>query len=177
MNPLNNWKIDSLLSSLVFITLYMAHLRFKRLSILGHCNQCFFLFYTLFQYPGGDGLTGQGKCEVLKTLWGETWESLSTREVSRKLIKDEMKTQRDELTRTRLTQKHRSNWVIFVSKNFAYISLAIKDFLSIESGTQYTNYQTNNSMKNQIYPKIRQNTSLRTDFTIQQYQCHQDSRC
>ena len=43
------------------------------------------------------------------------------------------------------------------------ISLAIKQSLRIENETQYTNYQINNSIKNQIYPKISHNTSLWTD--------------
>ena len=33
-------------------------------------------------------------------------------------------------------------------KNFANTSLGIKEFLSTENGTQYTNYQMNNSIKN-----------------------------
>ena len=62
---------------------------------------------------------------------------------------DNMTIQRGELTNARLTQKHRSDWVIFMcQKNFANTSLGIKEFLSTENGTQYTNYQMNNSIKN-----------------------------
>ena len=45
------------------------------------------------------------------------------------------------------------------------ISLAIKQSIRIENDTQYTNYQINKSVKNQIYPKISHNTSLWTDCT------------
>ena len=46
------------------------------------------------------------------------------------------------------------------------ISSAIKESLRIENGSQYTNYQMNNSIKNKIYQKISHNTSLLTDCTV-----------
>ena len=42
----------------------------------------------------------------------------------------------------------------------------VKESLKIENGTQCTNYQMNNSIKNQIYPNTSHNTSLWTDGTI-----------
>ena len=50
-----------------------------------------------------------------------------------------------------------------MSKSFANTSLGIKELLSTENGTQYTNYQMNNSIKNQINPNISDNTVLWTD--------------
>ena len=74
----------------------------------------------------------------------------------------------------RLVPKHWSAWVW---KSFANISLAIKEFLRIENGNLYANYQMNKSIKNQIYPKINHNTSPWADCTIRQSGCHQNSYC
>ena len=38
------------------------------------------------------------------------------------------------------------------------ISLTTKESVSIEKGTQYPNHETNNAIKNQIYPKISHKT-------------------
>ena len=51
-------------------------------------------------------------------------------------------------------------------KSFVNISLAIKESLRIENGAQYTHYQVNNSIKNQICSEINHNTCLWTDCTI-----------
>ena len=69
------------------------------------------------------------------------------------------------------------HWSAWVWKSFANISLAIKEFLRIENGNLYTNYQMNKSIKNQIYPKINHNTSPWADCTIRQSGCHQNSYC
>ena len=62
-------------------------------------------------------------------------------------------------------------------KSFVNILIVIEESLKIENGTQYTNYQRNNSIKNQIYQKINHNTSLWIDFMMRQSQCHQESCC
>ena len=52
---------------------------------------------------------------------------------------------------TRLTKKHISGWVTFKCHNSLWsIFLAIKESLRIENGTQCTNHQMNNAIKNQI---------------------------
>ena len=72
--------------------------------------------------------------------------SFSTGEALRKPIKDDMKTQQDEMTNARLAQKHRSGWVNFTcQKALCNISLAINVSLRIENGIQHTNYQLNNT--------------------------------
>ena len=40
------------------------------------------------------------------------------------------------------------------------ISLGIKECLRIDNGTQYTNYEIKNSLKNQMYANISHNISL-----------------
>ena len=45
--------------------------------------------------------------------------------------------------------------------------LTAKEFLWIENGNRYENYQMNNSIKDQIYPKVSHNTTLWADITMQ----------
>ena len=72
-----------------------------------------------------------------------------------------MKAQRGELTNTRLTQKHGSGWVTIKYQNTLWnMSWTIKESLRIKNGAQYTNYKMNNSIKNEIYPKVSHNKSL-----------------
>ena len=73
-------------------------------------------------------------------------------EASRKPIKHYMKIQRGELRSTRLAQLYRIFWVTFKCQK---VSLTVKESLNIEHGTQHTKYQMDNSIKHQIYPKIK----------------------
>ena len=111
-------------------------------------------------------LTGENK-KFSKILRGQTCEQFFHRGDTMKIDRRWYKIQRSELTNTRLTQKRRSSWVTFKCQKCLWnISLAIKESLSIENGTQYTNCQINNSIKIQIYSKVSHNTSLWTDRTI-----------
>ena len=133
--------------------------------------------YTLSQYSCRDCLTHQGKCKIFRSflewnlvvvsqpwchqgnLFGMTWKFTE--------VNWEM---------PGWYEKHRSDWVTFECQKALWnISLAIKEFLRIENGAQYTNYKMNNLTKNWTYPKVSYNASLWTDCTTQWCQCHQTS--
>ena len=59
-----------------------------------------------------------------------------------------------------MNEKHRSGWVTFKCQKSVNFSLAIKESLKAENGTQYTKYQINNYTKNQISAKMSHDASL-----------------
>ena len=124
---------------------------------------------TLPQYLGGHWLTHGGKCQIFKNF--PKWHpgaGFSPQRQRNKL--GWLENLASKLTNilhwiksiyTKMSKRHWIGWETFkCQKLLLNISLAIKESLRIENGTQYTNHQMNSAIKNQIYPEKSQQIYL-----------------